>query len=223
LQALEAEIVTCRACPRLVTWRESSAARSRPAVRDAQYWARPVPGFGDVDARVLVVGLAPGAHGSNRTGRMFTGDRSGEWLFRALWRCGLCDRPAAVDRRDGLTLRGAFITAAARCAPPDNKPSPSELRSCRPYLCREMAVLTGTRVVVALGAVAWAAILSAMRDQGMHLPSPKPRFGHGTETTVGGLQLLASYHPSQQNTFTGRLTEPMFDAVWSRAMELVGG
>ena len=220
LAGLEAEVTACRACPRLVSWREEVAEKKRSAYADETYWARPVPGFGDPNAWLLIVGLAPGAHGSNRTGRMFTGDRSGVWLFRALHRAGLASQAEATDRDDGLTLHGTFITAAVRCAPPGNKPTTEEWNRCRPYLLRELDLLPNVTVIAALGAFAHQRVLRVLRDRGLAVPSPAPKFGHGAEVSVGDLTLLASYHPSQQNTFTGKLTEEMLDAVWRRALEL---
>ena len=219
LATLETRVVMCRACPRLVAWREAAAAGKRAAFRDETYWGRPVPGWGDPDARLLIVGLAPAAHGANRTGRMFTGDRSGDWLYRALHRAGFASRPESTDRDDGLRLRDAWITASVRCAPPANRPSPSERRNCRPFLERELDLLERVRVIVALGGYAFSHVLRILRDRGRDVPVPAPRFGHGEEVAIGGRTLLASYHPSQQNTFTGTLTEEMFDAVWSRARE----
>jgi uracil-DNA glycosylase family 4 len=215
LAELEAEVVGCRACPRLVAWREEVAATRRAAFADQEYWGRPVPGFGDPAASLLVVGLAPAAHGANRTGRIFTGDRSGDWLFRALHRAGYANQPTSVDRSDGLRLAGAWVTAAVRCAPPANKPTPQEQATCAPFLAREWALLGEVRVVVALGALAHRAVcaLAGLR--------PRPRFGHLAEAALpGGQVLLGSYHPSQQNTFTGVLTEPAFDAVFARARAL---
>ncbi len=244
LEALAEDVVGCFRCPRLVEWRERVAREKRAAFADEEYWGRPVPGFGDPDAWLLIVGLAPAAHGANRTGRMFTGDRSGNWLFRALHRAGLANRPTSVARGDGLRLIGAWLTAAVRCAPPGNRPRPSERRNCRSYLEREMDILTEVRTIVSLGGYAWTHVLRVLRDRGAPVPSPKPSFEHGAEVRIpawqephreegqprdgaeGGLfgtrslTLLASYHPSQQNTFTGVLTEEMFDAVWRRAREL---
>jgi uracil-DNA glycosylase family 4 len=221
LAALEARIIRCRLCPRLVAWREQVARTRRRAYREEEYWGRPVPGFGDPAARIVLVGLAPGAHGSNRTGRMFTGDRSGEFLFAALHRAGLATAPASVCRHDDLRLPGAFLTAAARCAPPANKPTPGELRRCAPFLDEELGLLPRVRVFVALGAVGWEAILAHLGRTGLELPRPRPRFGHGAEwTAAGGPALIGTYHPSQQNTQTGRLTPPMLDAVLLRAVEL---
>jgi uracil-DNA glycosylase family 4 len=220
MEQLRREIVACRICPRLVAWREQIGREKRAGYADQTYWARPVPGFGDPGAWLLVVGLAPGAHGSNRTGRMFTGDRSGDWLYRTLHRAGLASQPVATHRADGLTLRGVFITAAVRCAPPNNRPTPAEWAACRPFLERELDLLAGTRVVVCLGQFAWARTLAVLADRRQPVPRPRPAFGHLAEVPVGGLTVLAAYHPSQQNTFTGRLTEPMLDAVWARALAL---
>jgi uracil-DNA glycosylase len=208
--------VQCRACPRLVAWRELVAAEKRASFRDEVYWGRPVPGFGDPDAALLVVGLAPAAHGGNRTGRIFTGDRSGDWVFRAMWRAGFANQPTSVHAGDGLRLTGAWIAAVVRCAPPANKPTPSERDRCLPYLARELALLPNVRVIVVLGQFAYD---NACRLFGVR---PRPRFGHGVEVTLpGGRTLICSYHPSQQNTFTGTLTEPMFDAAFGRARDLI--
>lgn len=216
LTRVTAEIVECRLCPRLVEWREAVGREKRAAYRDWEYWARPVPGFGDPLARLMVVGLAPAAHGGNRTGRVFTGDRSGNWLYRALHRAGFANQPTSEHREDGLQLHDAYVTASVRCAPPDNKPTPEERRTCAPYLERELSLLTSARVVVALGGVAMEAVATL---EGMR---PRPKFGHGVEVAMpSGRILLGSYHPSQQNTFTGRLTEPMFDAVFARARALL--
>ena len=222
LALLSEEVAACRACPRLVAWREQTARDKRAAFRDEEYWARPIPGLGDPRARILVVGLAPAAHGGNRTGRIFTGDRSGDWLFASMFRQGLANQPHSVHRDDGLELRDAYVAAAVRCAPPDNKPSPEERDRCLPYLVREARLLSSVRVVVALGGFAWDAWLRAARALGHDAPRPKPRFGHLAEVPVGPYALLGSYHPSQQNTFTGRLTEEMLDAVFARARELAG-
>lgn len=216
LQALEAEIAACRACPRLVEWREEVAREKRAAFRDEEYWGRPVPGFGDPAARVLVVGLAPAAHGANRTGRMFTGDRSGDFLYAALHRTGFANQPTSTHRGDGLELRDAFITAPVRCAPPANKPTTAERDTCRHWMEEEVSLLAGVRVVVALGGFGFG---EAARLLGIR---PRPRFGHGVEATApDGRVLLGCYHVSQQNTFTGRLTEPMLDEVLLRARTLV--
>ncbi len=222
LDRLEREITTCRACPRLVAWREQAAADPPRRFRGEDYWARPVPGFGDRSAAIVLVGLAPAANGANRTGRMFTGDRSGDWLYAALHRAGMANQPASVDRDDGLRLSGAYVTAAVRCAPPANKPTVAERDRCRPFLDRELQMLPALRVLIALGSFGWDAALRALADGGRELPRPKPRFGHGAEARIGELALLGSYHPSQQNTFTGRLTEAMLDAVLARAGELAG-
>jgi uracil-DNA glycosylase family 4 len=215
LASLTAEIVGCRRCPRLVAWREQVARERRAAFADQRYWGRPVPGFGDAAARLAVIGLAPAAHGGNRTGRVFTGDRSGDWLFAALWRAGLANQPTSTSVDDGLELVGAYVSAAVRCAPPQNKPTPSERAECVPYLRRELALLRDVRVVLALGQFAYQVVAGELGIR------PRPRFGHGVEARAGdGRTVVCSYHPSQQNTFTGTLTEPMFDAVISRAKQL---
>ncbi len=218
LAQVNADVIDCRACPRLVEWREEVAVRKRAAYIDHDYWGRPIPGFGDPDARLLVVGLAPAAHGGNRTGRIFTGDRSGDWVFRALHRAGFASQPNSVHRHDGLHLSRAYVVAAVRCAPPGNRPTPVERDTCVPYLAREWALLTDVQVVVALGAFA-AQVVAALVGV-----RPRPRFGHGVEVKLpDGRTLLCSYHPSQQNTFTGTLTEEMFDAVFARARQLIEG
>ncbi len=195
----------------------------RAAFRDEPYWGRPVPGFGDPEAWLLVVGLAPAAHGANRTGRMFTGDRSGDWLYRALHRAGLASQPWSISREDGLRLRGVYITAAVRCAPPGNRPTTSERENCREYLEAELDLLGNLRVIVALGGFGYNQALRILAGRGFELPTPRPGFAHGREIPLGPrLHVLASYHPSQQNTFTKRLTEPMFDRIWARALELRG-
>jgi uracil-DNA glycosylase len=222
LAQLNAEVVACRRCPRLVDWRERVAAEKRAAFADETYWGRPIAGFGDPAARILVLGLAPAAHGGNRTGRVFTGDRSGDWLFASLWRCGLANQPESRARDDGLALRGAYVTAAVRCAPPANKPLPAERDNCFPYLLRELELLRDLRAIVCLGGFAWEAALRARAALGEPTPRPKPRFGHGAELPAERWPLIGCYHPSQQNTFTGRLTEPMIDAVLLRARELAG-
>jgi uracil-DNA glycosylase family 4 len=222
LERLAAEVHACRRCPRLVEWRESAAAAPPRRFRGEDYWARPVAGFGDPDAGIALVGLAPAAHGANRTGRMFTGDRSGDWLYAALHRAGYANRPQSVAAGDGLRLDGAYVTATVRCAPPANKPTPAERDECLPYLARELVLLARCRTVVALGAFGWDGTLRALRRLGQEVPSPKPRFGHDAEATVGEWQLLGCYHPSQQNTFTGRLTEAMLDRVFARARALSG-
>ena len=220
LAALTAEIVGCRRCPRLVDWREKVAVEKRAAFADEEYWGRPIPGFGDPAARILVLGLAPAAHGGNRTGRVFTGDRSGDWLYAAMWRCGLANQPTSRSRGDGLELHGTYVAAAVRCAPPANKPLPAERDACAPYLERELALLPDVRVIICLGGFAWEAGLRARAALGEPVPRPKPRFGHGAELAADRWPLLGCYHPSQQNTFTGRLTEPMLDGVLLRAREL---
>ena len=218
LAALRAEIIDCRACPRLVAWRELVAVDKRASYRDDVYWGRPISGFGDPAASIIVLGLAPAAHGANRTGRVFTGDRSGDWLFRAMHRAGLANRPESVWADDGLELNDAWVTAAVRCAPPGNKPETSERDNCRPFLQRELALLTRARVVVCLGAFAYEAACSELGVR------PRPRFGHLVEVPArDDLTLVCSFHPSQQNTFTGRLTEPMLDAVFARAVQLTAG
>jgi uracil-DNA glycosylase len=220
LAAVTAEVVACRACPRLVEWREKVATEKRAAFAHDEYWGRPVPSFGDPNAHVVIVGLAPAAHGGNRTGRMFTGDRSGDWLYASLYRCGYANQPLAVARDDGLRLQDVFIAAAVRCAPPANKPLPLERDRCLGYLDRELRLMPNVSVLVALGAFAWDAALRALAAIGHKAPSPKPRFGHLAETAVGSFTLLGSYHPSQQNTFTGKLTEAMTDDVFNRARAL---
>ncbi len=220
LQDLNSEIATCRRCPRLVAWRERVGREKRAAYADWDYWARPVPGFGDPSARILIVGLAPAAHGGNRTGRVFTGDRSGDFLYAALHRAGLANQPTSLHRGDGLALTGAYLTAAVRCAPPNNKPRPDERENCRRYLDTELDLLTGVKVEIALGGYAWSQLLRVHRSRGDRVAVPAPRFGHGAATTIGERALLGSFHPSQQNTFTGRLTPEMLDAVLDRAKEL---
>ena len=221
LNQLNERVVACRKCPRLVAWRERVAREKRAAFQDETYWGRAVPSFGDPDARVLVLGLAPAAHGANRTGRMFTGDRSGDWLYGALHRAGMASQPEATSRNDGLTLSDVWISAMVRCAPPANKPTPDERRRCRGWLEQELDLMPDLRVVVALGGLAFAQILRVLSDRGAPVPVPRPRFGHGVEVPLAGHPtLLASYHPSQQNTFTGKLTESMFDRVWARARAL---
>jgi uracil-DNA glycosylase family 4 len=220
LRRLTDEIVECRACPRLVEWRERVAVEKRAAFRDDEYWGRPVPGFGDPRARILLLGLAPAAHGGNRTGRVFTGDRSGDWLFAALHRAGLANRPESVRAGDGLSLRDAYVAAAVRCAPPQNKPTTDERDRCQPFLERELALLARLRVVVVLGAFAYEAAWRVLTALGCELPRPRPRFAHGLEVVTSGVTIVGCYHPSQQNTFTGRLTEPMLDAVLARARAL---
>jgi uracil-DNA glycosylase family 4 len=227
LAQLDRRVVECRACPRLVEWRERVAAEKRRSFADQTYWGRPVPGFGDPDPRILVVGLAPAAHGANRTGRMFTGDRSGDVLYAALHAVGLANQATSLHRGDGLALRGTRITAPVHCAPPDNKPTPAERDTCAPWLHREVALVAeSVRAVVCLGSFGWDAALRALRAAGFDVPRPKPRFGHAVEVPLRRgsqeLVLLGCYHPSQQNTFTGKLTEPMLDAVLARAAALGG-
>ena len=216
LVRVTAEIVDCFACPRLVAWREQVAADKRAAFRDEDYWGRPVPGFGDPSARLLIVGLAPAAHGGNRTGRVFTGDRSGDWLFGALYRAGYANQPTSVHVDDGLELKDAYVAAAVRCAPPDNKPTTEERDRCLPYLVRELQLLDRVKVVVVFGQFAYDVMA---RELGVR---PRPKFGHGVEAPIGdGRTILCSFHPSQQNTFTGKLTEEMFDGVFQRARALI--
>jgi uracil-DNA glycosylase len=220
LAALEAQIVECRRCPRLVAWREEVAREKRAAFRDEEYWGRPLPGFGDPDARLVLVGLAPAAHGGNRTGRMFTGDRSGDFLYAALHRAGYANQATAIHRGDGLRLRDCFITAAVRCAPPANKPLPSERDNCAPWLHAELAELGNARVLLCLGGYGWEAALRALPVFGAPVPRPRPKFAHGARFDAGRVTLLGTYHPSQQNTFTGRLTPEMLDEVLALARTL---
>jgi len=217
------EISACRRCPRLVGWREQVARERRAAFAEERYWGRPLPGFGDPSARLLVFGLAPAAHGGNRTGRIFTGDRSGDFLFAGLWRAGFANQPTSRSRDDGLLLRETWIAAAVRCPPPANRPTAAERENCLPWSVRELELLPAVRTMLCLGGLAWEQALrlsAALADPRLPLPRPRPRFGHGSEVTVGRYTLLGSYHPSQQNTFTGKLTEPMLDAVLRRAREL---
>jgi uracil-DNA glycosylase family 4 len=220
LAEIEAEVVECGRCPRLVEWRERVARQKVARFRDEEYWGRPVPGFGDPDARILLLGLAPAAHGGNRTGRVFTGDASGDFLWPALHAAGLANRSASERRGDGLQATDLWVTAPVKSAPPDNKPLPSERDNCFPYLVREVAALDQLRVVVALGGFAWASALRTFAAIGAEIPRPQPTFGHGAETRIDRWTLLGSYHVSQQNTFTGRLTRAMLDAVLARATEL---
>jgi uracil-DNA glycosylase family 4 len=215
LNVLAEVIESCRACPRLVAWRESVAADKRASFADETYWGRPVPGFGDPEGRLAIVGLAPAAHGANRTGRVFTGDRSADWLIAALWRAGYANQPTSTAITDGLALSGAWMTAAVRCAPPANKPTPGERDRCLPFLVRELALLENLAVIVVLGGFAYQAVA------GLFGLKPRPKFGHLVEARLpDGRMLVCSYHPSQQNTFTGVLTEPMLDAVFARAHQL---
>jgi uracil-DNA glycosylase len=222
LAVLATQIHGCRRCPRLVEWREAQAADPPKRYRGQDYWARPISGFGDPAARVAIVGLAPAAHGANRTGRIFTGDRSGDWLFAALHRAGYANQPESVHPGDGLHLRDAYVTAVVRCAPPANKPAIEERDNCLPYLQRELELLARCRVIVALGSFGWDGFLRAARSLGVEVPRPKPRFGHCAEADLGRWTLLGCFHPSQQNTFTGKLTVPMIDTVFARARELAG-
>ena len=222
LERVNGRIVRCRRCPRLVRHREASAAAPPRRYRGESYWARPLPGFGDPGARLLLVGLAPAAHGGNRTGRIFTGDRSGDWLFRALWEAGFANQPTSTHRDDGLVLRDAYITATIRCAPPANKPAPDEVARCEPYLLTELSLLSRVRVVVGLGRIGWQAYLRARRTMELSPPVATPVFGHGTITRFAdGAALIASYHPSQQNTFTGKLTREMLRSVFETAQGLI--
>ena len=227
LAELDRLVVDCRACPRLVAWREKVAVVKRAAFADETYWGRPAPGFGDPGARILVVGLAPAAHGANRTGRMFTGDRSGDFLFAALHRAGFASQPTSSGRDDGMSLTGLRLTAPVHCAPPKNAPTPAERTTCGPWLGRELE-LVAPDVAVVLGAFGWRALLATLGEQGWHVPRPRPRFAHGAEVRLTGthareMVLLGCFHVSQQNTFTGRLTPAMLDAVLARARELAGG
>ncbi|HET6505482.1 MAG TPA: uracil-DNA glycosylase [Baekduia sp.] len=227
LAVLEAEVTACRRCPRLVAWREQVAAEKRASFKDDIYWGRPIPGFGDPDARVLILGLAPAAHGANRTGRVFTGDRSGDFLFASLHRTGFANQPTSVSRDDGLALKDAWITAAVRCAPPANKPTPAERDACLPWTVAELDHIAQVRVVVCLGQFAWDAALRLRAALGHAPPRPKPKFGHGAlwyddDLANPGWALLGTYHPSQQNTFTGVLTEAMMDDVFTTAREVAG-
>jgi uracil-DNA glycosylase family 4 len=223
LAAGDACMSVCRACPRLVAWREQVAVVKRASFVGEVYWGRPVTGFGPADASIAVLGLAPAAHGGNRTGRVFTGDRSGDWLFAALFRAGLAVQPTSVTAADGQRLIGTRMMAAVRCAPPLNAPTPDERDTCRPWLARELALLAPTlRVVVVLGGFGWQALWPVLTSLGFTLPVPRPRFGHGVEVALAGLTVVGCFHPSQQNTFTGRLTEPMLDDVFSRARTLAG-
>jgi uracil-DNA glycosylase len=221
LADLDAHVSVCRACPRLVEWRESVAQTKRRSFADEQYWGRPVTGFGPADADIVVIGLAPAAHGGNRTGRVFTGDRSGDWLYRSMYRAGLARIETSTSLDDGQELLGVRLLAAVRCAPPGNAPTPQERDTCSPWLDRELALLGQSRIFVALGNFAWTSLLAALARRGSRPPSPRPAFKHGAEVRLdSGEVLLASFHPSQQNTFTGRLTEEMLDGVFARAAEV---
>ena len=222
IPSLQRRIIRCADCPRLVEHRERVALEKVKRYRDWDYWGKPVPSFGDPEARLLIIGLAPAAHGGNRTGRIFTGDRSGDWLYEALHRAGFANQPTSVHKDDGLVLSDCYITAAVHCAPPDNKPLPEEFTSCRSYLLQELILLKRVRVVVALGQIAFTAYLTARRALSLSVPSPVPRFGHGATFTLSdGVTLIGSYHPSQQNTFTGRLTREMLQAVFEQARALI--
>lgn len=226
LKELATRVIECRACPRLVAWRELVAVEKRAAFRDQEYWGRPVPGFGDPRARIVIVGLAPAAHGANRTGRMFTGDRSGDFLYAGLHRAGLASQPDAVSRHDGLKLNGVRVTAPVRCAPPANKPTPQERRTCAPWLARELQLVgSSVRVLITLGGFGWQSLLETLGELGWRVPRPRPAFGHGAEVSLHDpegreITLLGCFHVSQQNTFTGRLTPQMLDDVLTRAVEL---
>lgn len=221
LADLNAALIACRRCPRLVEYRERVAVEKRRAYRHETYWGRPVPGLGDPAARVLMVGLAPGAHGANRTGRMFTGDSSGNFLFPALHRAGFASQPTSTHIGDGLVLHDLYIAAAVHCAPPDNKPTPTEIANCRPYLVQHLALLTNARLLLALGKIGFDTLLAALVERGLSLPRPRPAFGHGREYRLGPYTLLASYHPSRLNTQTGRLTPAMFDLIFTRARAII--
>jgi uracil-DNA glycosylase family 4 len=222
LAALAAEISSCRRCPRLVEWRERVARERRAAFSGEDYWGRPLPGFGDPRARIVLLGLAPAAHGANRTGRIFTGDRSGDFLFASLWRVGLASQPTSISRDDGLELRDVWVAAAVRCAPPQNRPTPAERDRCMPWSAAELDLLGDLRAIVCLGAFAWDVAWRLMARAGVPLPRPRPRFAHAAEHRAGKIALIGCYHPSQQNTFTGRLTEPMLDEVLERARTVAG-
>ncbi|HEY5938616.1 MAG TPA: uracil-DNA glycosylase [Kofleriaceae bacterium] len=222
MDSLAADITSCRRCARLVRCREAAAADPPKRFAGQAYWARPIPGFGDPAARLLVLGLAPAAHGGNRTGRVFTGDRSGDWLYGALHRAGFANQAESIGREDGLALADAYVSVVVRCAPPDNHPTPKERDRCVKFLARELALLPRVEVIVALGAFAWDGLLIAARSIGHSTPKPRPKFGHGAETRIGPWSMIGSYHVSQQNTFTGRLTEPMLDAVFHRARAICG-
>ncbi len=217
LERLAARVASCARCPRLVAWREEAAADPPKRYRGERYWARPVPGFGDPSARLVIVGLAPAAHGANRTGRMFTGDRSGEWLYGALHRAGYATQPVSERRGDGLELRDAYLTAVVRCAPPANRPTTTERDECLPWMVDELRLLPRARALLALGSFAWDGALRSLRELGHPTPRPRPRFGHLAEAAIGPYRLVGSFHPSQQNTFTGKLTREMLDAAIARA------
>ncbi|MGH7827852.1 MAG: uracil-DNA glycosylase [Candidatus Binatia bacterium] len=218
LTALNSAIVNCKKCPRLVRWREGVAQKPPRRYAGQAYWAKPLPGFGDPGARLLIVGLAPAAHGGNRTGRIFTGDRSGDWLYGALYAAGFANQASSGHRDDGLQLKDCYVTASVRCAPPDNKPTLSEFARCRPYLIQELRLFKNLQVVIALGKIAFDSFLSAYQETGAPVPKPRPKFSHGRSVVLpSGLTFIASYHPSQQNTFTGKLTRPMFEGIFQQA------
>ncbi|MDZ7344583.1 MAG: uracil-DNA glycosylase [candidate division KSB1 bacterium] len=222
LTTLQKQIIACRQCPRLVAWREQIAREKTKRFANEEYWGKPIPSFGDPNARLLIVGLAPAAHGGNRTGRMFTGDRSGDWLFRALYKAGFANQPNSVHRHDGLKLTDCYITATLRCAPPQNKPTPEEIANCRPYLLKEIALLKNVRVILGLGKVGFDNAFSAFSELHVLNFSPRPKFAHGAEYTLNAnLTLIGTFHPSQQNTFTGKLTEAMFDRIFRRVKRLL--
>jgi uracil-DNA glycosylase family 4 len=222
IDELNKAIVACKKCPRLVRWREQVARKPPRRYQGEKYWAKPLTGFGDPRSRLLIVGLAPAAHGGNRTGRMFTGDRSGDWLYGTLYRSGFANQPNSEHRKDGLKLLDCYVTAAVRCAPPHNKPTRDEFRRCRPYLVQELTLLKYVRVVIALGKIAFDSYLAVYQLNGGVLPKPRPKFGHGLSVVLpNGVTLIASYHPSQQNTFTGKLTQPMFERVFRTAKEVL--
>jgi uracil-DNA glycosylase family 4 len=223
LSRIARKVQSCRRCPRLTEWCSEVARTKRKAFAAETYWGRPVPGFGDSAARLWIIGLAPAAHGGNRTGRVFTGDRSGDFLYAALFRAGLANQPHSVSREDGLALSGVYNSAAGRCAPPENKPTREELANCRDWLDQELTALKQVKVIVALGGIAWDAGLAMLARSGEVIPRPRPHFGHASEIAIGNRTLLGCYHVSQQNTFTGRLTTPMIDQILSRAKELAGG
>jgi len=220
--ALERDVIACRRCPRLVAWRQEAAAHPRAAFQGEEYWARPAPGFGDPTARILLLGLAPAAHGANRTGRIFTGDRSGDFLWAALHRAGLASQPTGRTLDDGLRLRDCYVTAAVRCAPPRNRPTSAERDACAPFLATELDLLRELRVILCLGGFGWTVALRALAARGAEIPRPRPRFGHGASAWIGDLRLIGCYHPSQQNTFTGRLTDGMIDEVLADALGVAG-
>ncbi len=223
LAVVESEVAACRACPRLVEWREQVGREKRRSFRDDEYWARGVAGFGDPDARILIVGLAPAAHGANRTGRIFTGDRSGDWLFAALHRAGLANQPTSVSLSDGLQLHDVYVTASVKCAPPDNAPLPGEWSNCQAHLQSELDALDRVNVIVCLGGFAWNNVLRLLSTRQVPIPRPRPRFAHAGVERIEDLTLIGCYHPSQQNTFTGRLTEPMLDRVFEMARDAASG